>query len=419
MTAIAESRESTPRSYIVHALRASGRPLLMLLFGIVMLLLLGSMTTDDGRNPLLSGRSRDMADLPPLPQAGLPGAVPAEKELLEVALDTAREINARQPFSTLANVPARPFASRLAGPEYERALACLSVAAVYEAGGAADDQYPVMQVILNRVRHSAFPNSVCGVVFQGSERRTGCQFSFTCDGSMARWQPSPATMKHARERAAEMLAGRVDARVGLATHYHTDWVVPYWSSSLEKIVAVKTHLFFRWPGYWGTRASFHDLPATFEPSIAQLASVDPVHGIAGAEPDVVDQALTGSLDGALAEAAVAVPGAAAPVAAATPSVTVLTLALDADAKPGRWALDALSLCGKRAECRVVGWTDPARKPASLDTAGLAASPPDFVLVQELRNRVQQPYWDCGQWAKASTSRCLSGGAEAARLVYGG
>jgi spore germination cell wall hydrolase CwlJ-like protein len=48
----------------------------------------------------------------------------------------------------------------------------------------------VAQVVLNRVRHPAFPNSVCGVVYQGSNQRV-CQFSFTCDGSLNR-KPSAA-----------------------------------------------------------------------------------------------------------------------------------------------------------------------------------------------------------------------------------
>ncbi|MGJ3626051.1 cell wall hydrolase [Sphingomonas sp. MMS24-JH45] len=85
-----------------------------------------------------------------------------------------------------------------------------------------------MQVVLNRLRHPAFPKTVCGVVFQGAERSTGCQFTFTCDGALAR-QPSPLAWDRARKVAAAALAGAVYRPVGYATHYHTDWVVPYWS----------------------------------------------------------------------------------------------------------------------------------------------------------------------------------------------
>ena len=69
------------------------------------------------------------------------------------------------------------------------AQTCLTQAIYYEAASEPDDgQRAVAQVILNRVAHSAFPNTVCGVVYQGSERVTGCQFTFTCDGSL-KWTP--------------------------------------------------------------------------------------------------------------------------------------------------------------------------------------------------------------------------------------
>lgn len=83
---------------------------------------------------------------------------------------------------------ARPFAFSAADTSSrERAEQCLAEAIYYEAGSESEDgQRAVAQVVLNRVRHAAFPNSVCGVIYQGSERTTGCQFTFTCDGSLAR-----------------------------------------------------------------------------------------------------------------------------------------------------------------------------------------------------------------------------------------
>ncbi|MFX4781967.1 cell wall hydrolase, partial [Acinetobacter baumannii] len=88
-------------------------------------------------------------------------------------------------------------------------------------------QQAVAQVILNRVRHPAFPATVCGVVYQGSEH-AGCQFSFACDGSMAR-RPEPGLWRRAMAVAASALAGQVYAPVGLATHYHTYAVTPAWN----------------------------------------------------------------------------------------------------------------------------------------------------------------------------------------------
>src|SRR3546814_20727166 len=98
--------------------------------------------------------------------------------------------------------------------------------------------------LIHRARHPAFPKSSCGVVFQGSERTTGCQFTFTCDGALAR-RYSDAAWQRACNNADLMLSGGTYPAVGLATHYHTDWVRPYWSDSLEKIAIVDTHLFFR------------------------------------------------------------------------------------------------------------------------------------------------------------------------------
>ncbi len=133
------------------------------------------------------------------------------------------------------------------GDEQSRARAtdCLAAAQYYEAGDDPSGQEAVAQVVLNRMRHPAFPATVCEVVFQGAERATGCQFTFTCDGALSH-SPTVTGWARAQNLASRMLSGKVDRRVGMATHYHTDWVVPYWSSSLDKITSIHTHLFFRW-----------------------------------------------------------------------------------------------------------------------------------------------------------------------------
>jgi len=139
---------------------------------------------------------------------------------------------------------------------HKAALDCLTAAVYYEAAGEGDQgQRAVAQVVLNRVRHPAFPARVCDVVYQGSERQTGCQFTFTCDGSLAR-PPSRAGWDRARTIAAAALAGSVEASVGMATHYHANWVVPYWAPRLDKIAAIGAHIFYRWSGLWGRRQAF-------------------------------------------------------------------------------------------------------------------------------------------------------------------
>lgn len=153
-------------------------------------------------------------------------------------------------------VAALPFnASRIGAVDRGRALECLTAAIYYEAGSEPiAGQQAVAQVVLNRVRHPAFPATVCGVVYQGSEK-IGCQFSFACDGAMARAR-SAAGWARAGRVAAAALAGWVYAPVGLATHYHTYAVTPAWNRQLVMTDMVGAHLFHRWKGYWGTATAF-------------------------------------------------------------------------------------------------------------------------------------------------------------------
>ena len=110
---------------------------------------------------------------------------------------------------------------------------------------------------------------MCGVVYEGSTRATGCQFTFTCDGSLAR-RPSEWSWNRARKVAEAALAGSVFAPVGMATHYHANYVVPYWASSLTKNAIVGTHIFYRWAGGWGRPAAFTGRYAGGEPNVGGL-----------------------------------------------------------------------------------------------------------------------------------------------------
>jgi hypothetical protein len=153
--------------------------------------------------------------------------------------------------------PAAPFylkASSVA--ERERAVRCLATAIYYEAALESElGQRAVAQVVLNRVRDPNFPKSVCGVVYQGWERTTGCQFSFTCDGALLRGR-IPLLYARAEDYARDALNGAVVSEVGTATHYHADYVSPYWGPSLVKIGQVGAHIFYRWPGAPGLPSAF-------------------------------------------------------------------------------------------------------------------------------------------------------------------
>lgn len=160
---------------------------------------------------------------------------------------------------------ARPFVLRAGTVEHSRALKCLTDAIYYEAANEPDaGQRAVAQVILNRMRHPTYPNSVCGVIYQGSERATGCQFSYSCDGSMARI-PAQASWLRAQGVAAQALAGSVYAPVGMATHYHATYVYPYWAPSLNFVGTIGAHRFYSWKGSAGRPSAFFRSHAGREP----------------------------------------------------------------------------------------------------------------------------------------------------------
>jgi len=216
------------------------------------------------------------ADIPRFPSLlSIPGLgtppVPEPLRFRDVAPQDAVAINAAIPLSDTPNPAAKAFRGDFATPgDRARALDCLTAAVYYEAAiEPVEGQRAVAQVVLNRVRHPAFPKSVCAVVFQGSDRPTGCQFTFTCDGALLR-TPSAAGWARARLVADEALAGKVYAPVGWSTHYHTNWVVPYWSSTLVKAAIVGSQIFYRWEGGWGRSPAFRFTATGGEPQIAAM-----------------------------------------------------------------------------------------------------------------------------------------------------
>ncbi|HEU0067007.1 MAG TPA: cell wall hydrolase [Sphingomonas sp.] len=149
-----------------------------------------------------------------------------------------------------------------------RARECLTEAVYYEARSQdRDGQRAVAQVVLNRVRDRAFPKSVCGVVYQGSERRTGCQFSFTCDGSMNGRRDDSAWAR-AADVADAALSGDVFSAVGSATYYHANYVLPWWAASMARITQVGAHIFYRWRSGMEDALAFRQSYAGVEPQVA-------------------------------------------------------------------------------------------------------------------------------------------------------
>src|SRR5690348_1679867 len=223
--------------------------------GFVIAVALGSMTIP---NPATN----------PAAHAAPPAPPPMTYQ--QIAPDQAVKVNAEIPLTSGPSPAAAPFVFNGNATARDQALCCLASAVYYEAGNQdADGERAVAQVVLNRVRHPAFPNSVCGVVYQGSTRTTGCQFTFTCDGSLSR-RPDAEGWNRAYKVAEDALSGAVFAPVGWATHYHADYVVPTWASSMAKNAIIGAHIFYRWAGSWGQPAVFAQAYAGREPNAAAL-----------------------------------------------------------------------------------------------------------------------------------------------------
>lgn len=124
---------------------------------------------------------------------------------------------------------------------------CLAQAMYYEARSEKVlGQLAVADVVMNRVESRRYPSTICGVVFQGSERRSGCQFSFTCDGSMKARINKPLWRK-AERLAGHVMAGLRPAVTHQATHYHATYVTPFWAASLTETVQIGDHKFYKRP----------------------------------------------------------------------------------------------------------------------------------------------------------------------------
>ncbi len=229
------------------------RAVLLSLLGV--LIAFGVYQYRGGRTVTVAGnglRAHDVRPAAAMSQAIMPQVEPLE--FLPIPAEDAMATNALRAKDVDPGPAAKPFFIQ---PENrEAATECMTAAVYYEAAGdGPEGERAVAQVVINRARHPVFPASICGVVYQGAERPTGCQFTFTCDGALAR-KPNEAGWAAARRIAKAALDGYVYAPVGLATHYHTNKVVPYWASTLTFANLVKTQLFYRWKGSFGSAGAF-------------------------------------------------------------------------------------------------------------------------------------------------------------------
>lgn len=283
-----------------------------------------------------------------------------------------------------------------------RATECLAAAAWYEAGDDPVGQSAVIQTVINRVKHPAFPDSVCGVVFEGSHRSTGCQFTFTCDGSLQRRRPSTAARARALKLAREALNGNVDQSIGEATHYHANYVVPWWSSKLERLTAVGPHIFYKWRGAGGLR---NRVSLGAEADYADLVRGSNSHGTVPGNASVAIPP---------AELSVAAGVSSAPAIAARPpqSPNLFFVAVETSQPSGRWALSAMQTCKGRGACQVVAYGSDAAAANNRAAAANQRARPLFMFVRDPASGMELALWDCQSVQRDRASQCLPDSAAA-------
>jgi spore germination cell wall hydrolase CwlJ-like protein len=171
-------------------------------------------------------------------------------------------------------------------------LECLTEAVYYEARGESPrGQAAVAQVVMNRVKHPAFPKSVCAVVFQGAGRV--CQFSFACDGSMKKRREGLA-WNRARDIAGRAMSGALRAEIGSATHFHTTAVSPAWAPQMLRVANVGTHVFYRFSPYRLRNAPASE-PAAVEHVVLTGGAPDQIPELRLMSAVAVEKAVTESL----------------------------------------------------------------------------------------------------------------------------
>ncbi len=175
----------------------------------------------------------------------LAGSLPAQPKLLSLSAQIQALPAAVRDAAIISDIPVLDAGLIRAAGDATAQKQCMAEAIYYEARSETfAGQKAVGEVVLNRIGSKHFPNTVCGVVYQGAERKTGCQFSFTCDGSMDT-APAGKAWLRSQVMAEYMLTGVHKPMTARATHYHTTDVNPKWAGSVQPTHQIGSHKFYR------------------------------------------------------------------------------------------------------------------------------------------------------------------------------
>lgn len=176
-------------------------------------------------------------------------------------LPTPQKARAQSPFlphldasGTLHSVAAEVRDAILLSQDMDREFECLALNVYFESRGEPlAGQYAVAAVTLNRVVHSAFPDSICQVVMQGAEVGANkCQFSWVCDRYGDRPRGKVAWERAKQVAFTTLFLDRPDPTAG-AIYFHSTWVRPAWSHTMLKLGQIGGHVFYREPVSAGNR----------------------------------------------------------------------------------------------------------------------------------------------------------------------
>lgn len=189
------------------------------------------VTPSEPRANILSSATPVPFHLVPEEVASIPVSNPEDLPLVDQNIDSRLRPN---------------YISILKGRNDKREEQCLAEAVYFEARSESlTGQAAVAQVVLNRAQSGLYPSSICGVVYQNAQRYLGCQFTFACEGKSLRVTEAGA-WNRAKKIAADVLRGRTYlAQVGTSTHYHANYVRPYWSKKLNKMDVIGRHIFYK------------------------------------------------------------------------------------------------------------------------------------------------------------------------------
>lgn len=201
---------------------------------------------DGGRLPSLE-LSAEPGDAPDVSDADIATMAVEDAAVLDVARTAADEVIESLLFGDIAGKIDLANVDRIARPMGGPQWRCLAEAIYFESRGQPiAGQIAVAEVILNRVDSPNYPDTICGVVSQGEERRGACQFSYRCDG-----RPEVVTERAAWAKAGKiahlMMNGRPRTLTRNATHFHTAQVRPGWSRRLTQTARIGDHVFYRYP----------------------------------------------------------------------------------------------------------------------------------------------------------------------------